>query len=404
MKGLRGIFGKTAPAAGARDAPTSPATASEWFEQGTALFDAGEFEAAADALRESVRLDPRLAAAYCNLGLALIELGERGQAREMLARAVELEPANPDFVTNLRIASAHPLPLWHFSMMNDAPRNDAYDAGIRSAVTPGATVFEIGTGSGLLAMMAARAGAAHVFTCEVVEALAEKASEIIAANGYAESVTVLQKHSTEVSVPEDIPARATVLVSEIISSDLLGEGLLPSLEDAKARLLEPGARVVPCAAGVRGQLVEATGLDRFVSVATVSGFDLGGFNDFSPLKVHPGEVEMAVRALSQPFDVFSFDFESHDRFPSQRTVIAVDVNQAGHCAGVLQWIRLDLGGGALYENDPKDLRRAGHWQQVLHLFAAPVLLEAGMRVRLFAGHNRNNLIFHLESPAKVGAI
>ena len=42
----------------------------------------------------------------------------------------------------------------------------AYDAALRRAIRPGCRVLEIGTGSGLLAMMAARAGAAQVVTCE----------------------------------------------------------------------------------------------------------------------------------------------------------------------------------------------------------------------------------------------
>ena len=31
-------------------------------------------------------------------------------------------------------------------MMNDAPRNEAYHAALRAAITPESTVFEIGTG------------------------------------------------------------------------------------------------------------------------------------------------------------------------------------------------------------------------------------------------------------------
>ena len=86
------------------------------------------------------------------------------------------------------------VPLWHVPMMNEHERNEAFHQGLQSAA-PGKTVFEIGTGSGLVAMMAARSGARHVFTCEAVPLVADTAARIVARNGYADRVTVLSKPS-----------------------------------------------------------------------------------------------------------------------------------------------------------------------------------------------------------------
>jgi protein arginine N-methyltransferase 7 len=47
-------------------------------------------------------------------------------------------------------------------MINDLPRNAFYKTALDLAVRPGCTVLEIGTGSGLLSMLAARAGPDHV--------------------------------------------------------------------------------------------------------------------------------------------------------------------------------------------------------------------------------------------------
>lgn len=131
-------------------------------------------------------------------------------------------------------------PRSHIHMLNDHARTEAWLQAIAQTVTPEDVVLEIGTGSGILAMAAARAGAKHVYTIEATQ-IADIAQQNIERNGLKDRITLLRGLSTEI----DLPERATVLVSEIIGSQPLGEAIIPYTLDALRRLLVPDARLIP---------------------------------------------------------------------------------------------------------------------------------------------------------------
>eukprot|EP00667_Euglena_gracilis_P020162 EG_transcript_21749 len=122
--------------------------------------------------------------------------------------------------------------VFHYAMLNDTARNDFYWAALKEVIRPGSRVLDIGTGSGLLAMMAARLGARWVVTTEGSPDLVPVARRIIAANGLQPRIKVLPKLSTEAQ-PGDLPAPADVLVFELFGTLLLGESALAYVADAR---------------------------------------------------------------------------------------------------------------------------------------------------------------------------
>lgn len=364
------------------------------FSVAAAFAASGKFPQAITCYREVIQRKPNSAEAYCNLGLALQETGYAAEAEAMLREAARLAPGNSEITANLRLFSSNAAPLWHFSMLNDVSRNTAFDEAIRRAVRPGDHVFEIGTGSGLLAMMAARAGAAHVTTCEIVEPIAVKARQIVMKNGYADKVSILDKSSTEVRIPDDMRAPADVMIAEIVSSELLGEGILDSFDDAKSRLLKPGATIIPSHASIIGQLAGSNELARKVSVGMAAGFNLEDFNEFSPLMVMPSELGIHLDYFSDPFPIFEFSFQDQQYPASEKRRISITATHDGLCHGVLQWIRLDLYKEIRFENsphEPEHANEAGHWRRLLFTFPKPVTVAKGQLVHLTASHNRSNL-------------
>ena len=377
-----------------------PGYAEAWNNRGTVDAALGDDKRACEHYRKALECDPNHVDALINLGTSLHKLDRVDEAVTRFRTALKLAPeghaARHTARARLRQAVGKAIPGWHFPMMNDAFRNQAYERAIQAAVTPDTHVLDIGTGSGLLSLMAARAGARRVTTCEMVKVVAAKARDIVARNGYENKITVVPLKSTDARIGHEIDDRADLLVSEILSSDLLGEGVLPALEHARAELLTPEAKIIPAACGVMGFLGGAEELESRNHVAEVAGFDLSPFNEFTPLR-------FSVRRQNYPYHRYSNDFEAMvfnlvvtKRFPAESKILRVPVTQTGRCQGVVQWIKCWLDDTTTFENHPDLPNPSSGWSQMFHAFPEPIDLHAGQTVRLLAEHDRINLFLHFD--------
>lgn len=168
---------------------------------------------------------------------------------------------------------------WHYAMMNDHPRNVFYREALRRVITPESIVLEIGAGSGLLSIIAASLGAKCVVAVEANRHLAAVAREIVRRNGHEGRVHIIQAMSTEVTEADLAPyGKPTVLLSEILGTLLLGESALHYVKDARERLVQPSASVVPRRGSQFATLIESADVASITSVKSWEGIDLGWFN------------------------------------------------------------------------------------------------------------------------------
>eukprot|EP00040_Diaphanoeca_grandis_P020317 m.108077 g.108077 ORF g.108077 m.108077 type:complete len:382 (+) comp27843_c1_seq1:164-1309(+) len=184
----------------------------------------------------------------------------------------------PDRLAQKPISLVEAVNDFHFAMINDIDRNIFYQTALQKMVKPNSCVLEIGTGSGLLAMMAARAGAKHVYAVEANRDLSVLARSLMQSNGLGSKITVINALSSHVVVPRDLPEKADVMVSEILGTLLLGESALSFVADARKRLLKPGAQIIPAAGTQFISLIESNDIKSITSVSSWNGINLEGFD------------------------------------------------------------------------------------------------------------------------------
>lgn len=362
-------------------------------EKGLIYSRTGRPDLAITAMQAACAADPANPVAANNLAVMLSDAGRKIEALDQFRRAQALQPGNIHIEHQIRRLSAEMVPFWHIPMLNDVRRNDAFEAAIIAALNetgPDARVLDIGTGSGLLSMMAARAGAQSVTACEMVPIIADMARQIIADNGYSDSITVHTAPSTELKVGEHLDERADILVSEILSSDLLTEHVIDTFEDAHARLLKPDAIVIPRAASAIGCLVESQVLADYVFVDQVSGFDISRFGALASPKLPIHGTMTDWKRLSDDVELVHIDL-TRTQHQSDLHLLQINVLEDGIATGIVQWMHVDLAEGISFDNHP-DGYTDGGWLQVLHNFPEPVAVSAGDVLNVAVGHDRVTLI------------
>ena len=342
---------------------------------GSTLKELGRLDEAEASYRQAIALKSDYAEAHNNLGVTLKELGRLEESIEYLKQAIELKPDFAEARKNLNSVASSVVPAWHLSMMNDEVRNKAYSDALKLAVGDGDVVLDIGTGSGLLSLMAAASGAEKVITCETSRTIAETAKEIIESNGYKEKISVLNKHSTDLIVGEDLPQRADLIISEILSSEFVGEGVRTTVLDSNKRLLKKGGTMIPQSGKIRIAMIDnSPEIFTNTSVANVHGFDLSKFNSITQSKFNLKPRDNPL-LLSNPEDVFNINFYDASEVVREEKIIKLRVNQDGLCVGLIQLIWIHLYKEIEYENKPGE--NDSHWNTPIYLFDEPVVAKIG---------------------------
>ncbi len=263
----------------------------------------------------------------------------------------------------------------HRLMLRDEVRNRAYDRAIRALVGKKDRVLDLGAGTGLLAMMAARAGAEQVIAVEAAD-VAELGRKVCRENGFADRITWKAVPSTDLSLKQ----KASVIVTETFGSHPFEECAHEFVRDARRRLCLPGARVIP--SRVRVFAAPASFPERRDDWDLFSR-SVAGFS-FAPLRPHTAFAmyaeAIADDALLAPPALLE-DVELGGDTPSERRLAAAwTIATAGNFSGIVQWYELELAPGVVLSTAPS--APATHWRQIHYPAERNQKVKRGDRVEL----------------------
>ena len=263
----------------------------------------------------------------------------------------------------------------HRWMALDTVRNDAYAAALRQIVDPETVVLDLGAGTGVHGLMAARMGARRVYLVEP-EDIISVAQEIADANGLGDRVQCIQGRIEDISLPE----RVDVIVSVLTGNFLVTEDLLQTLFYARDHALKPGGVLIPSAATMEAAPVSAAKLHA-ESIASWSvsqhGVDLAVARPYAGNTVFYRSEELRdVPMLAEPQVIHRVDFH-RDGYDAVKVEATYEVTTTGLCHGWVGWSSIKLGGTWLSTSPHA---APVHWSQAFLPLDPPVMLTRGERV------------------------
>ncbi len=248
-------------------------------------------------------------------------------------------------------------------MLADQRRMAFYDAAITRHIQPGDRVIDLGTGTGILAALAARRGAAHVYAIDHSEIL--KHARTLAVENGIEEVEFIATHSTGFKVTQ----RVDVILHEQMGDGLFDEGMVANVADLRDRVLKPGGLILPSAFEFFCEPIKVRDdrLVPFIWELEVCGFDYASLERHRPqdpnyYQLVSTDLHLVEHFLGEPEPLLTIDLQTLNEgdLPGEVTFRRTVVN-AGRLDGLAVYFRARVDDDLTLSSNPLDPCRAPHW-------------------------------------------
>jgi SAM-dependent methyltransferase len=272
----------------------------------------------------------------------------------------------------------------HEALVGDRVRMRAYGDAIAAAVRPGDVVLDLGCGSGILSLMAARAGARKVYAVDRASVL-DDARETARRNRLDGRIAFIASTFDDLALPE----RVDLVVHELIGSRFWDEGLLTAVTRARRRHLARGGRLLPFRIEVfLAPTRYLSELERSLAFwkKKQQGFDLGAFGRLALEQgvadaLAPGNVALRDTAsfLAPAQRVLALDLRRASSLP-ERVRASFRLARGGRLTGLCAFLRVHLDRRRSFSTGPD--RTGTHWGQVFLPAFEPLVAGRGARLRV----------------------
>ena len=259
----------------------------------------------------------------------------------------------------------------HRRFVGDRPRVEALTRAIAAVVRPGDVVIDLACGTGILGLLACRAGAARVYGIES-GSIISLARDLARANGLEDRIRFIFAHSSHAHLPE----RADVLISDQIGQFGFDAGLIAAVADVRTRLLKPGGRIVPRRVTMYLAPVETPAIREGLAfwADDPAGFRFGPARDIAVSSGHRFRIE-PEHLLGPGASGAVLDLQTILDAPFTCAAV-VTVSRDGVLDGIGGWFVADLIDGITMTNAPGDQNRIDR-RNVVFPIDPPARMRAG---------------------------
>lgn len=280
------------------------------------------------------------------------------------------------------IPNLYEFPSIHADMIFDDRRVSAYREAITRTIEPGDVVADVGTGTGILAFLCLKAGAARVHAIDRSPVI-HWARKLAEANGLSDGLLFHNCDSRELRLDEKVD----VIVSELIGHIAFEEGMVETISDAIDRFLRPGGAIIPetvtlNAAPVCETEVHKTCIDGWTEHW---GIDYTVLGDYARTNCYVTEIS-EEELLAKPEPVFSVDFRKSS-YVENRASQNFRIHRSGLLNGVAFWFDSLLTRDVRLSSGPWSNT---HWKQGLKPLQTPVEVVQGDEIKIIVDMQLRN--------------
>lgn len=290
------------------------------------------------------------------------------------------------------------VPGWHFACLDDLARNNAFKNALNASVTAETLVLDIGAGCGILSLLAAQAGAKHVYAVEISNLVANAARKIVALNGFSDRITIIEKDILDVKIGRDIPQKCNLVVQDVIWPQPFSKGLDKFLDYAKNHLITDDSLYLPKRISKQAMLIGPDDNLGAASYIDTLGFDLSPMDIFAPYcTTYPAHATPQY-PMSEPVKIVEYEMDNlKDVSATSVSEKSIITTNNGPIVYLLEWLNIEFPGGVSLDNGPLNGNRSCRVISATKL-ADPIETKSGDAVKLIVENEKAITTIRFDRP------